>query len=446
MKSPLYSTFLAFSVLLQSGSPTRADSRWQIERDGSFVTVRIPSEEGVVTWSTAAAALADVADFDGEVLDDAVTFGEIDLQSARTRLSLRALNLVLPAGLDFHADRGDDRSWQLRIEIDLDTLDESTRDMRRRARELIVETVDGDDPVVHGLSWHDMPTSTPTRSKVVILIHGYTSSAVALHPLADALTTEGYQCGFLEYANDGPLTDAGEFLSETLKTDETLATLLAEDDARSVTIVTHSMGGLAARWMLEHLELRPDSVTQLIMLAPPSQGSNIAYLPGALDLFEHWLVRGEVDLETFVERSFADGLEEAHNDLRPSSRFFRELNSCPRCEDVDYTIILGDAGVVSEDQLERMKLTWGVLRERSRLAEFASPRIETILDDPQELLAGSGDGLVAVSRGRLEGVEDTVVLPINHGTVSRQFDSPEGRQLLEMIVDRLENGESSPAD
>ncbi len=304
-------------------------------------------------------------------------------------------------------------------------------------RDWVSDHFDGSETIEYGLKWHELAAASPQRSKVVILIHGYTSTSVALGPLADALAEQGYVCGFLEYPNDGPIVDAGEFLSLTLAEDETLTAMLAEDDSRSITIITHSMGGLVARWMLEHSELSHPAVDQLIMVAPPSQGSNIAYLPGALDVFEHWLVLGQVDFESFIERSFADGLEEAHNDLRPTSRLLRELNACPRCEAVDYTILLGNAGLVDEAGFVLVQAAWEELCERSQAAQFASPRIEMILDDPQELMKSEGDGLVAISRGRLDGVEDVTVLPFHHGNLARGFDTPGRQELFQTIADRL---------
>jgi hypothetical protein len=63
----------------------------------------------------------------------------------------------------------------------------------------------------------------------------------------------------------------------------------------------------------------------------------------------------------------------------------------------------------------------------------------------EELLNGAGDGAVAVKRGRLEGVDDTVLLPITHLAVTRKLESESSRDLLEAIVARLEDEVQSPA-
>jgi hypothetical protein len=41
-----------------------------------------------------------------------------------------------------------------------------------------------------------------------------------------------------------------------------------------------------------------------------------------------------------------------------------------------------------------------------------------LLSDIDELVEGKGDGVVAVERGRLEGVADTLVLPFGHLSVT----------------------------
>ena len=50
--------------------------------------------------------------------------------------------------------------------------------------------------------------------------------------------------------------------------------------------------------------------------------------------------------------------------------------------------------------------------------EGGAERLEALLDDMDELVEGKGDGVVAVARGRLEGVTDTLVLPFGHLSVT----------------------------
>ena len=51
-------------------------------------------------------------------------------------------------------------------------------------------------------------------------------------------------------------------------------------------------------------------------------------------------------------------------------------------------------------------------------AKAASSELEALLGDMDELVEGKGDGVVAVARGRLDGVSDTLVLPFGHLSVT----------------------------
>ncbi len=113
---PIHSlAFVALCALLPADGPAASEAPWQIERDGPRVTVRIPGDNGVVTWSEITAALVEVADYDGDVLNDAISYGELDLESRRTRTWLRALNLILPSGINLHPEhRGRDLATSYR--------------------------------------------------------------------------------------------------------------------------------------------------------------------------------------------------------------------------------------------------------------------------------------------------------------------------------------------
>ena len=57
--------------------------------------------------------------------------------------------------------------------------------------------------------------------------------------------------------------------------------------------------------------------------------------------------------------------------------------------------------------------------ERSPWVRFLGPRVHQWLEDLDEVVEGKGDGVVSVKRGRLEGVDDTVVLKFGHARVLR---------------------------
>ena len=52
-------------------------------------------------------------------------------------------------------------------------------------------------------------------------------------------------------------------------------------------------------------------------------------------------------------------------------------------------------------------------------------------------MVDKGDGVVAIERGRLEGVDDTVVLPLGHLSASGPPDDEAVKQLHALIRARL---------
>ena len=75
--------------------------------------------------------------------------------------------------------------------------------------------------------------------------------------------------------------------------------------------------------------------------------------------------------------------------------------------------------------------------ENSLAVQLVRPRLQQILVDFDEVLEGKGDGVVAVKRGRLEGVEDTVLLDFTHLGPTDDSPTKSERQLYEEIRVRL---------
>ena len=232
------------------------------------------------------------------------------------------------------------------------------------------------------------------------------------------------------YPNDGPLIDSAKRLAEDLRAAELPA------DAPLI-LITHSMGGLVARRMLEDPDLDDSRVRKLIMIAPPNHGSNLAYLPAGLDWHEHLHERPVESLPEFVFRSSNDGLNEAQNDLRPISRFLLDLNARKRNPRVRYSILLGTRSPVTQDQLDSVSRKLEKLTDKSETAQLFAPRLRKIFDHPLELTPGKGDGAIAIESGRLDGVEDLLLLPMEHWTVTNHLSDEDGKRLVLEVLDRV---------
>jgi pimeloyl-ACP methyl ester carboxylesterase len=267
---------------------------------------------------------------------------------------------------------------------------------------------------------------------VAILIHGFNSTPAKNDGLIAPVRAAGFACGTFAYPNDYTLPAAAELLSQELQK------FAAANPARRVALVCHSTGGLVARACVEDAALDPGNVERLIMIAPPTHGSQLARFACGTDLWEHWLTRKDGWPWTRFHDSIVDGLGEAADELCPDSQFLGELNARPRNPRVQYTILLGTRACATDAELawvrenicERLMKVPGV--------DGKAQRLNALLADIDEIVEGKGDGVVAVKRGRLAGVDDTVVLPFCHMAVGRETDDPELASVYEAVLERLQ--------
>jgi hypothetical protein len=201
------------------------------------------------------------------------------------------------------------------------------------------------------------------------------------------------------------------------------------------------MGGLVARAVIENPELDPGNVRQLIMVATPNHGSVLANFAYGIDLWEYAVdARRRRTLRAFFG-ALEDGLADAQQDLRPDSLFLKELNARPRNPRVAYTVILGDVAPLTERDLSRARESLRSSGERSRWVRFFGPRVDGWLNDLDEVIDGRGDGVVAVRRGRLAGVDDTIVLHFSHLDFDGRPFRGDAAQVAEEVLQRLRTAE-----
>ena len=182
------------------------------------------------------------------------------------------------------------------------------------------------------------------------------------------------------------------------------------------------MGGLVARAVIEDSELDPGNVRHLIMVAPPNHGSLLARIAYGMDILTGTTRFPQAE-RAEVSRFYAaieDGLSEATEDLKPDSAFLQQLNSRARNPRVRYAIFLGTGGHFTRKQLDQLRQGLATAQSKSDVVGLFAPRIDETLADLDEVVRGLGDGVVAVRRGKLEGVDDVVVLEFSHLRVLQQ--------------------------
>ncbi len=270
----------------------------------------------------------------------------------------------------------------------------------------------------------------PLDKGLVVFIHGYQSRPERHSSILKEVRAAGIPCAVLRYPNDQPLDKSATLLAEELRR------VAAAQPERRVTILALSMGGLVARAVIEDPALDPGNVSRLIMVATPNQGSKMAQFALGSDLFEFLVRSPEGSLTKRLYASVEDGLGEAAGDLRPGSDFLRALNARKRNSKVDYSLFLGTGGPLDEQSLKRWRERTSEPGKSRGLVRFISHEAERLVEDLDEVILGRGDGLVALERGRLEGVREPVILGFAHHAV---MDGPAeaSRQLRAELLKRL---------
>lgn len=294
---------------------------------------------------------------------------------------------------------------------------------------------DEDDEAKYGLhfddGWQDAAKTSP-KLPLVVLIHGFNSTPARNAALIEPVRDAGFPCASFAYPNDWDLREAADLLSRQLKT------FAAAHPKQKIVLVTHSMGGLVARACVEDSELDPGNVTRLLMIAPPSHGTLLAHLAIATDVWEHWLGRADGGCWTRCRDSVIDGLGEAADDLVPGSPFLVKLNARPRNANIRYAVFLGTGASVSEDEMDWMRTALQETSGRCPGFRSCSSKLDDLLNDMEEIVDGKGDGIVAVKRGRLDGVEDTVILPFGHLSCTGKADCDTVKQVQTELLSRLQ--------
>jgi pimeloyl-ACP methyl ester carboxylesterase len=288
------------------------------------------------------------------------------------------------------------------------------------------------DLAKYGIRLEDGWQRVDPAKPVVILVHGFNSTprqnAALLAPIREA----GFPCGTFAYPNDYLIRNSAQLLSSELHR------LSLQYPRRHVILICHSMGGLVARACVEDSLYDPGNVERLVMIAPPTHGTIIAHFAVGTDLWEHWLSRKDGWPWERLRDSIVDGLGEAAGDLCPQSDFLTELNARPLNPRVRYTVLLGTGARLSEGQVAWIRDS--VCESLAKLPGGArsAQDLEALLADIDELVEGKGDGIVAVKRGRLDGVADTVVIPFSHLAVTGKPTCAAQRDVQHAVLVRVE--------
>lgn len=187
----------------------------------------------------------------------------------------------------------------------------------------------------------------------VVLLHGILRSRTDMLPLSRYLKKRGYETVNILYpSRKKSLEDLTEFVDEKIRTAKNYS------DSLPLHFVTHSMGGLIARYYIA--TKKPANLGRVVMLAPPNTGSEFADF-----LTEHKQL-SPLFKKLFGPASGQLGTEYKHND-----------------GEIHYPL-----GVIAGNRSINPLALW--------------------------VLPGEHDGIVPVERTKIDGMSDHLVVPSTH--------------------------------
>jgi pimeloyl-ACP methyl ester carboxylesterase len=202
----------------------------------------------------------------------------------------------------------------------------------------------------------------PDGAETVIVVHGLARTPASMAILVSRLKNAGFRVISFRYPST---SEPMEALVDRLRTE---VAECCEDEAETVHFVTHSMGGVLVR---SYLSQQPDPHRgRVVMLSPPSQGSELA------DAFA----------DSPLRRLF---LGPAGAQLRTDS-----------------------AGIAS--QLGPIRFGLGIVTGDRSLSPLGS-----------WLIPGPDDGKVGVGRAMVDGATDFMVVPATHTFIMNRRDVAE---------------------
>ena len=423
--SQMTNRFLAFVLVTLSlfAAPAFAEDRVTLleDRENLITHVRVATEaDGTIALADLFRAAARMNGYDDAELRDAIPECRVKLDSTVARWSVRAFNRVMRPciqantsgdALDLYVDRAAAQEWVNDCKADVRWA-WSKLDWRTDAPEYGVSLLDDSD----------------SERDIVVLIHGLNSQPEDLSGLLPAVHAANLTAATFRYPNDQPIMDSARLLANEL------VELRKEFPHRKIRLLTHSMGGLVARAVIE-TNLNPDNVSQLIMIAPPNHGSLLAKIAGLMDCYDFCIDPDKRRIDTLME-AVTDGLGEATADLQPHSVFLDRLNNHPRNPEVQYTILLGSAGPMDEGEMEELRATLRDYTDGNRYFRFATSKFNGAVTNLDEVVQGKGDGAVSVESGQLDDVSDVVVLPFAHASILNPRHAS-SKQAYEVVISRL---------
>ena len=426
----LVSVCLVFAVLIAGAHAHEPTIKIEYD-DVSFQTrLRVSEHEGRFYWADVLRAVARAKGWEDRELAGLLPSGSVKASSLSAQAAIAAMDRVARPHMRIAIVDGADPTSPDELEVTLDraAMLATRRRFKKSMRQLLTPHRSHDE---YGLHFEGDWEKLPRDTRVVVVLHGWNSRSKRFGPFVEILNDAGHVTAVCDYPNDQPIADSALRISAELKH------IAKERPDLRFAIIAHSMGGLVAREVIENAELDPKNIEQLVMVATPNQGSQLARIAFAFDLWQYAAEVGERGPVRSFFASIEDGLAEASRDLRPDSVFLVTLNRRKLNPDVRYSLLLGSKSLLSEENWAAAQREVNAATSRHRFTRIFGPKLAGTLADMDEVVDGLGDGAVSIKRGKLAGVDDVVVLPFLHTDLADNPQRARASGLFKEINDRL---------
>jgi pimeloyl-ACP methyl ester carboxylesterase len=220
-----------------------------------------------------------------------------------------------------------------------------------------------------------MPIQTVTeKDEYVILLHGLARTSRSMNSLGRYLSRQGFKVLNIDYpSRKYPIQKLAEYVGNKVKQHHL-------EMVSKVHLVTHSLGGIVARWYLKDKPL--DNLGFVVMLSPPNQGSELVDI--LKDNFLFQFIMGPAGQQ------------------------------------------LGTTPTSIPNQLGAVDFPLGVITGNVSINPIFS-----------HFLPGEDDGAVSVERAKVEGMKDFLVVPYSHSFIMNR------REVMQQVAYFLGNGHFS---
>jgi triacylglycerol lipase len=190
---------------------------------------------------------------------------------------------------------------------------------------------------------------TQNNGNYVVLLHGLGRTSWSMQQLGLALVDKGYKVININYPTK---SDTIENLVENTVKNELEQKYI--DKTKQINFVTHSMGGIVVRHLLENNKF--EQLNKVVMLAPPNHGSDMADMWSDVEVMNHVLGPALKQLTT-DETSFVNtmappeyevGVIVGENDekVSPEKAMLENMTDYFVVQKKEHTYIMNDPDVI----------------------------------------------------------------------------------------------------